>query len=194
MEGIIIMVGQSKIVIFLAPWKGLLLLSLANQKNIHFLGPMEGIIIIMVGQSKKHSFSRPRGEYWSILGMFTTQTKRPTFDGVECSKCLGTNLDSFEANWILELELWGEPTLASWFFKSWALSFLVEFFSCIFSGLNQLIFPPKWCHVSLASNLPLFGLEPSSKGPASNLWLSSNRIMVLFHWTLDLGHLSKVRP
>jgi hypothetical protein len=42
--------------------------------------------------------------------------------------------------------------------------------------------------------LPLFGLEPSSKGPASNLWLSSNRIMVLFHWTLDLGHLSKVRP
>ncbi len=98
MEGIIIMVGQSKIVIFLAPWKGLLLLSLANQKNIHFLGPMEGIIIIMVGQSKKHSFSRPRGEYWSILGMFTTQTKRPTFDGVECSKCLGTNLDSFEAN------------------------------------------------------------------------------------------------
>jgi hypothetical protein len=39
--------------------------------------------------------------------------------------------------------------------------------------------------------LPLFGLEPSPQGPVSNLWLSSNRITLL-HWTLNLGHSSKV--
>jgi hypothetical protein len=45
------------------------------------------------------------------------------------------------------------------------------------------------CRFSL--NLPLFGLGPTSKGHASNLWLSSNR-SALFHWTLDLGNSSKV--
>jgi hypothetical protein len=40
-------------------------------------------------------------------------------------------------------------------------------------------------------NLPLFGLEPSSKGNGSNLWLSANRI-VLFHWTLNFRASSKV--
>ncbi len=66
--------------------------------------------------------------------------------------------------------------------------------SSLFSlGPNQLIFLPKWCHVGLALICYFFfNLGPSSsKDRASNLWLSSNRI-ALFHWTLDLGPLSKV--
>jgi hypothetical protein len=42
-------------------------------------------------------------------------------------------------------------------------------------------------------DLPLFGLGLSSQGHESNLWLSSNGWDgALFHWTLDLGHSSKV--
>jgi hypothetical protein len=45
------------------------------------------------------------------------------------------------------------------------------------------------CMFSL--NLPLFGLESSSKSHGSNLLLPSNRI-ALFHWTLDLEVSTKV--
>jgi hypothetical protein len=65
----------------------------------------------------------------------------------------------------------------------------LPFLTLVFLGSNQLIFPPEWCHVDLASLL--FGLVFSSKVHESNLWLSSNRI-TLFHWTLNLGSSFKV--
>jgi hypothetical protein len=105
---------------------------------------------------------------------------RPTLDGGPGSKFLGANLDPFDTNWILELDPALDLSLLHlWFSKSWAL-----FWALFFGGLNQFIFPPKWCHVGLALICHFFGLGPSSKGHGSNLWLSSNRI-ALFHWTLD---------
>ncbi len=66
---------------------------------------------------------------------------RPTLDEDLGSKFLGTNLDSFEANWILELDLALDPSLhlgsPNHELSLWAL----------FLGPNQLIFPIKWCHV-----------------------------------------------
>ncbi len=71
------------------------------------------------------------------------------------------------------------------------MSSLIQLF--FYKGLNQLIFPPIWCHVCLVLILPLFGHEPSSKSHVSNLWLSQNRI-ALFHWILEGCSSSKVAP
>ncbi len=80
---------------------------------------------------------------------------RPTLDGVERSKFLGTKLDSFDTNSILlafdpNLHL-GSPNheLSS----LWAL----------FLGLNQFIFPPKWCTIGLASICHFLVLDPHLK-------------------------------
>ncbi len=66
---------------------------------------------------------------------------RPTLDGDLGSKFLGTILDSFEANWIFELDLALDPSLhlgsPNHELSLWAL----------FLGPNQMIFPIKWCHV-----------------------------------------------
>jgi hypothetical protein len=56
--------------------------------------------------------------------------------------------------------------------------------------------PTNWCSYKMVPckfslNLPLFGLGLSSKGRGSNLWLSTNKI-VLFHWTMDVGPSFKV--
>jgi hypothetical protein len=109
---------------------------------------------------------------------------RPTLDGDPGSKFLLTNLISFEANWILELDLALDPKVASWFFKSWAV--LWAFFSS-----KPIDFPSKTVPCRFSLNLSLVGLGPSSKGYGSNLWLSANSI-ALFHWILDLGPSSKV--
>jgi hypothetical protein len=63
-----------------------------------------------------------------------------------------------------------------------------SFFCC---GLNQLIFPQKWCHVGLALICHFLVLDPHLKTMGPNLWLSFNRI-ALFHWTPDFGSSSKV--
>ncbi len=78
------------------------------------------------------------------------------------SKFLGTNLDSFEVNSILELD---HPACISvlQIMSFFPLRFFIEFF-----GLNQLIFLPKWCHVSFSLDLPLFGLQPLSKVQGPN--------------------------
>jgi hypothetical protein len=61
---------------------------------------------------------------------FRTYIRRPTLDGDDpgLSKFLETNLDSFEANWILELDLALDPSLhilgSS---KLWGLSILFHF-------------------------------------------------------------------
>jgi hypothetical protein len=60
-------------------------------------------------------------------------------------KFVETNLDSFEANWILVGPCLG-PCLGSWFFKLWA-----NLFGSFPFRWNQLIFPPKCCRVGLAS-------------------------------------------
>ncbi len=58
-------------------------------------------------------------------------------------------------------------------------------------GFEPIDFPSEMVPSSFRLDLPPFGLGPSSKGRGSNLWLSANKI-ALFHWTLDLGPLSKV--
>jgi hypothetical protein len=68
------------------------------------------------------------------------------------------------------------------------LSVLAPF---LFLGSNQLILSRKWCHVGFTLDLPLLGLEPSTKGHGSSLWPSFNGI-ALFHWTPDLGPSSEV--
>jgi hypothetical protein len=79
---------------------------------------------------------------------------RPTLDGVERSKFLGTKLDSFDTNSILlafdpNLHL-GSP--------NHELSPLSSFL-----GLNQFIFPPKWCTIGLASICHFLVLDPHLK-------------------------------
>jgi hypothetical protein len=101
-------------------------------------------------------------------------------------KFLRTKLDSFEANWILEMDpaLNRSLNLGS---PKHELSFEHLFLKLE----NRLIFPAKWCLCRFSCNLPLFGLGPSSKGHESNLWLSANRNS-LFHRTLDLRPSSKM--
>ncbi len=97
------------------------------------------------------------------------------------------NLDSFEANWVLKLDLalglslhLGSP--------NYKLSF--ELFSFVLVRNNWLSLQ-NWCHVGLASICQFFSFGHLSKGHGSNLWLFANGI-ALFHGTLDLGPLSKV--
>jgi hypothetical protein len=101
-------------------------------------------------------------------------------------KLLGTNMDSFEANWVLELELALDPSLHLGS-PNHELSFLRSFF--FFGGLNWLNLAKMLpCRFSL--DLPLIGLGPSSKGHGSNFLLWANRT-ALFYWTLDLRRMSK---
>jgi len=94
----------------------------------------------------------------------------------------GSNLDLFEANWILEFE---STLVVAWFSKSGALVL------ALFFGPNQLIFPPKQVSCRFSLNLPLFDLGSSSKGLGTNLKLLTNKIAWI-HWSLDLGPSSKV--
>ncbi len=57
----------------------------------------------------------------------------------------------------------------------------LSFLALCFFGSNQLIFPPKWCHVGLALICQFLVLDPHLK---TNLSFSSNRI-ALFCQTLD---------
>jgi hypothetical protein len=76
------------------------------------------------------------------------------------SKFVGTNLDSFETNWTLELDL--ALDLSMRFGSSnRELSFWAPFF--FGGGLNQLIFPRKWCHVGLALICHFLVVDPHLK-------------------------------
>jgi hypothetical protein len=90
------------------------------------------------------------------------------------SKFVWTNLDSFEANWILELDHAVDLSLHLGS-SNHELSFLV-----LVLGWNKLNFPQKMVPCRFNLHLPLFGLGPSRKGNGSNLWISSNKI-ALFH-------------
>ncbi len=96
----------------------------------------------------------------------------------------GNQLDSFEANWILELDLVLDYSfcLGS---SNHELSLLALPFSSFF-GCKLIYFSFKIVPCKFILNLPLFGLGISSKGRGSNLWLSYDRI-ALFHWTLNFG-------
>ncbi len=89
---------------------------------------------------------------------------RTTLDGVLGFKFLGTNLDSFEGHWILwvgTMPLDPSLHLGS---PNHELSFNLGFlFLFLFLGLNQLIFPSKWCHVGLASICHFLVLDPHLK-------------------------------
>jgi hypothetical protein len=103
------------------------------------------------------------------------------------SKFVGTNLDSFETNWTLELDLALDLSMRLGS-SNHELSFWAPFFFWLFEPID---FPLKMVPCRFSLYLPLFGLGPSSKGQGSNLWLSLNRI-AQFHWTPDLGSSSKV--
>jgi hypothetical protein len=110
---------------------------------------------------------------------------RPPLDQGRGSNFLATNLDWFEANWILESDhTWVPRTIPG--SPNQELSILALFFDP-----NQLIFPPKLVPCRFSLNLPLFGLGPSSIGLGINLKLSTNKIAWI-HWSLDLGPSSKV--
>jgi len=108
---------------------------------------------------------------------------RPTLHGGPGSKFLGTNLNSFEANWILELDTALECSLHLG--SNYKLYFLAFFF-----GLNQLIFPPKWCHAGLALICHFLVLDSHLKAMGSIY--GSHPIGLPYFigpWTLDT-HLS----
>ncbi len=107
---------------------------------------------------------------------------RFTLGGGLGSKLLGTNLNSFDANWTHELDLALDPSfhlgtsnhelsfLTIYIFWSKPIDFLSKMVSCRFS-----------------LDLPPFGLGPSSKGHGSNSWLSSIKIALFIGpglWTL----------
>ncbi len=75
---------------------------------------------------------------------------------------------------------------------SWTLAciFVLQIMSSFF-WLKPIDFSSEMVLCKFSLNLSLFGLGPSSKGHASNFWLSANMI-VLFHWTLDLRPEAKV--
>jgi hypothetical protein len=82
---------------------------------------------------------------------------RPILDAVLLRlKFIGTNLDLCEANWILELD----STLHLG-------SSNHEFSFFVFFGLNQFIFPPKWCHLNwpLICHFLVFNLHLKFMGP-----------------------------
>ncbi len=93
------------------------------------------------------------------------------FSWVPGSKFVGPNLDSFVANWILELEPALDASLhlgsSNHELSFWALCFVSE----------SIDFPSKIVPWRFFLDLPLLGLGPSSKHHGSNLWLSSNRIV-----------------
>ncbi len=61
-------------------------------------------------------------------------------------------------------------------------------FLALVLGPNQLIFPPKQVPCKFSLNLPLFGLEPLSKGLGTNLKLQPIRLLEhIGPWTLDPG-------
>jgi hypothetical protein len=82
----------------------------------------------------------------------------------------GNQLDSFETNWILELDLVLEDSLCLGS-SNHELSLLVFFFWC-----KLIYFPFEMVPCKFSLDLPLFGLGISSKGRGSNLWLSPDRI------------------
>ncbi len=96
---------------------------------------------------------------------------RLTLDRGPGPEFLGTNLDSFEANWILELD----PALdSSLHLSSPNHELSLKLF---FLALETIDFPSKMVPCGFSLNLPLFGVGPSSKGSGSNLWLSAIRII-----------------
>jgi len=107
---------------------------------------------------------------------------RPTLHQGPGSNFLGTNLDWFEANWIL-----------SWTVR-WSLAWLLVLQiknspSSIVFWFEPIDFLSKTGRFNF--NLPLFGLGPSFKGLGTNLKLWTNKIAWI-HWSLDLGPSSKV--
>jgi len=96
------------------------------------------------------------------------------------SSFLGTNLDRFEPNWILELDCTLVPSLILGS-SNQKLSF-----SHCFLVWNNRFSLQNSCHIDLASIWNFFGLWPSFKGVRNNLKLSTNKIAWI-HWTLDLG-------
>jgi hypothetical protein len=105
-------------------------------------------------------------------------TLRPTLDKGPGSHFLGTNLDWFVANWILELDCTLVPSLILGSLKSGALHL------GLFFGWNQLIFHPKQVPCRCSLNLPLFGFGSLFKGLGTNLKLLTNKI-VWIHRVLD---------
>jgi len=90
-------------------------------------------------------------------------------------------VDSFEANWLLELE----PTLdtslhlGSSNHKLFIYLFIFIYFKIFFRGrLNQLMLPPKWCHVDLALICHFLVLDPHLK--AIGLIYGSHPIGLLY--------------
>ncbi len=141
--------------------------------------PCKPHIITQQHTNKLYSASIPRGPSRTIgkdfqrlgtLGACEGTTRKGSLRGLTFrwgpgSKFLGTNLDSFEENWVLELD----PSFAPWFFKSWAL-FLSSFF--FFFGSEPIWFsPPKIVRSKFNLDSTLFWvLDPSSRDHGSNLW------------------------
>jgi hypothetical protein len=94
--------------------------------------------------------------------------------------------DSFQANWILELDL----TLNLSLHLGSPNHELSPSFELYLKKSEPIEFPSKMVPCKFSLNLPLSSLGPSSKAHGSNLWPSSNRIS-LFHWALDLRPSSK---
>ncbi len=109
---------------------------------------------------------------------------RPTLDGVwgpNSEEPIWTHLKQIESlSWTLP-----------WTLASILVLQIVTYPFKLFLKSEPIDFPLKMVLCRFCLNLSLFGLGLSSKGYASNLWLSSSNF-ALFHWTLDLGPSSKI--
>jgi hypothetical protein len=119
-------------------------------------------------------------EWWIRDGQFKLLLSQAGFRLGPGSKFLGTNLDSSEANWILELD----PALDSSLHLGCPNHELsLELF---FGGLETIDFPSKMVPCGFSLNLPLFGLGPHLKalGPIyGSQWLGS--FYFIGPWTVD---------
>jgi hypothetical protein len=102
---------------------------------------------------------RTRWAPWIAKRFILVLTLRPALDKGPEFNFLGTNLNWFEANWILELDCTLVPSLILGSSKSGALRL------GMFFGLNQLNFRPKQVPCRFSLNLPLFGFGSSLKRP-----------------------------
>ncbi len=102
------------------------------------------------------------------------------------SKFLRTNLEWFEANWILELNSALDPSLH--LSSSTPESSLLAL--CVFQ-FKPIDLPSKMVPCRFSLDLSLLGLGASSKNHGSDIWPSYNRI-ALCHWTSEHGLSSQV--
>jgi hypothetical protein len=152
--------------------------------------------------TKKSSWKTLRKFYWYLLKLLKNWTPLGYYYKMHNhvlnaylghlgprSTFLGTNLDSFEANWIANWIVELDYTLVSSLILG-SPNQELSFSHCFLVQTNWISLWNR-CHVVLASICHFLVLDPHLKGLGINLKLSTSKIAWI-HWSLDLGSSSKV--